>query len=296
MSSAGVPRTLSPRSTRACHSRRRVLCTGCTAWVRSTVRRARCTNGGPTCTRNFLVEGRAAKCCPRHSPSPWGWRPPPCPLPHRPAPRSRPHSRSRRSRPCRPARRPRTRQNHAPPGTATTSTGSCSACSPTVTPHRGGGWETSSCARPGRSASTRHRKVDCPAFGACASTSGTSATERRFAAPCAWTASASTTRRGAATNGPGCARKSGAAPGCRRVTICVVPRAGRSWTRETPSPASSPTSSTFWSGRRSRASTTSSAARPSRAARWSVSSSTRPAPSGRKPASASIGGSSRRRW
>ena len=36
--------------------------------------------------------------------------------------------------------------------------------------------------------------------------------ERRCAAPCAWTASASTTRRGAATNGPGCARKSGGAP------------------------------------------------------------------------------------
>ena len=55
----------------------------------------------------------------------------------------------------------------------------------------------------------------------------------------------------------GCATRSDGAPGCRRA-IRVVPRARNSSTRDTPSPDSSRTSSTSWSGRWSRASTTSS--------------------------------------
>ena len=100
-------------------------------------------------------------------------------------------------------------------------------------PHRKAGWETSSCARPTRSSSTFHQEPCSPGSGACASTSGTSATERRCAAPYEWMASVSTTRRDAATNGRGCARRSDGVTGS---------------TGATPSPDSSPTSSTSWSG------------------------------------------------
>ena len=83
----------------------------------------------------------------------------------------------------------------------------------------------------------------------------------------------------------GCATRSGGAPSYEPIVTMMARRAVGSRSRKTPSPASSPTSSTSWSGRWSRASTTSSAARPSRAARSCASSSTRPAPSGRRPAS-----------